>query len=50
MNPLNTIRSPTLPALVVVAGERASIRFLEFFAATSATRTPDALSSLAQPC
>jgi site-specific recombinase XerD len=33
MNQLVPISSPTLPALVTVAGERASIRFLEFFAA-----------------
>src|SRR5271156_4427631 len=33
MTQLVTITSPTLPALVVVAGERASMRFLEFFAA-----------------
>jgi hypothetical protein len=33
MNQLVLINSPTLPALVVAAGERASIRFLEFFAA-----------------
>jgi hypothetical protein len=33
MNQLVLISSPTLPALVVAAGERASIRFLEFFAA-----------------
>jgi hypothetical protein len=48
VNQLGPIRSPTLPALVAVAGERASMRFLVFFAATSATRTPDALSSSAQ--
>jgi site-specific recombinase XerD len=33
MNQLVSISSPTLPALVAAAGERASIRFLEFFAA-----------------
>jgi site-specific recombinase XerC len=33
MNPLVPIRSPALPALVAAAGERASLRFLEFFAA-----------------
>jgi len=33
MNQLIPTNSPTLPALVAAAGERASIRFLEFFAA-----------------
>src|SRR5262245_35199908 len=33
MNQLIPITSPTLPTLVAVVGERASIRFLEFFAA-----------------
>ena len=33
MNELLPITSPTLPALVSAAGERASMRFLEFFAA-----------------
>ena len=33
MNQLVPISSPTLPALVAAAGERASMRFLEFFAA-----------------
>ena len=33
MNQLVPIASPTLPALVAAAGERASMRFLEFFAA-----------------
>ena len=33
MNQLVPITSPTLPALVAAAGERASMRFLEFFAA-----------------
>jgi integrase/recombinase XerC len=33
MNQLVPIGSPALPALVAAAGERASIRFLEFFAA-----------------
>src|ERR1700680_4181962 len=33
MNQLVPIISPALPALVAVAGERASMRFLEFFAA-----------------
>jgi hypothetical protein len=33
MNHLVTINSPTLPALVTAAGERASTRFLEFSAA-----------------
>jgi site-specific recombinase XerD len=33
MNQLVPIGSPTLPALVAVAGERAGMRFLEFFAA-----------------
>jgi site-specific recombinase XerD len=32
MNQLVPIGSPTLPALVVTSGERASMRFLEFFA------------------
>jgi integrase/recombinase XerC len=34
MNGFVPINSPTLPALVAAAGERASIRFTEFFAAT----------------
>jgi site-specific recombinase XerD len=33
MNPLVPLSSVTLPALVAAAGERASMRFLEFFAA-----------------
>ena len=33
MNQLVPISSTTLPALVAAAGERASMRFLEFFAA-----------------
>jgi len=33
MNQLVVIRRPALPALVAAAGERASVRFLEFFAA-----------------
>jgi hypothetical protein len=33
MNELVLLRSSRLPALVVAAGERASMRFLEFFAA-----------------
>jgi hypothetical protein len=33
MNELVSISSPALPALVTAAGERASMRFLEFFAA-----------------
>jgi site-specific recombinase XerD len=33
MNQLVSIASPTLPTIVSAAGERASIRFLEFFAA-----------------
>ena len=33
MNELVPISSPTLPALVTAAGDRASMRFLEFFAA-----------------
>ena len=33
MNPLVLVSSPALPALVAAAGERASMRFLEFFAA-----------------
>ena len=33
MNQLVPLNSPALPALVVAAGERASMRFLEFFAA-----------------
>ena len=33
MNELVSFRSSTLPELVAVAGERASMRFLEFFAA-----------------
>lgn len=32
-SPLVPIASPQLPALVATAGERASMRFLEFFAA-----------------
>jgi hypothetical protein len=38
MSQLVPISSPALPSLVVAAGERASMSFLEFFAATSATR------------
>ena len=33
MNQLVPISSPSLPALVAAAGERAGMRFLEFFAA-----------------
>ena len=33
MNQLVPISAPTLPALVAAAGELASMRFLEFFAA-----------------
>src|SRR6266849_8080463 len=33
MNQLLSVSSPALPALVTAAGERASMRFLEFFAA-----------------
>src|SRR5215469_12934900 len=33
MNQLVAISSPVVPALVTAAGERASMRFLEFFAA-----------------
>ena len=33
MNQLVPISAPTLPAFVAAAGERASMRFLEFFAA-----------------
>lgn len=33
MNQLVPISSPALPALVTAAGERASMRFFEFFAA-----------------
>ena len=33
MNPLVSLNSRALPALVTAAGERASMRFLEFFAA-----------------
>ena len=33
MNELVPITSATLPALVAAAGKRASVRFLEFFAA-----------------
>src|SRR5437868_1890508 len=33
MNQLVPVGSPALPALVTAAGERASMRFLEFFAA-----------------
>jgi integrase/recombinase XerC len=33
MNQLVPITSPILPALVAAGGERASMRFLEFFAA-----------------
>jgi hypothetical protein len=32
MNPLISLQSPSLPALIVAAGERAQLRFLEFFA------------------
>jgi site-specific recombinase XerD len=38
MNQLVTLNSITTPALVIAAGERASVRFLEFFA--SAIRNP----------
>ena len=33
MNPLVPVSSPALPMLVTTAGERATMRFLEFFAA-----------------
>jgi hypothetical protein len=33
VNQLVPVSSPTLPALVAAASERASMRFLEFFAA-----------------
>ena len=33
MNQLVVIHKPTLPAVMAAAGERASVRFLEFFAA-----------------
>jgi len=33
VNQLVAISSPAIPALVAVAGERAAMRFLEFFAA-----------------
>ena len=33
MNQLVPVTSPTLPALVATAGDRAGMRFLEFFAA-----------------
>jgi hypothetical protein len=33
MNGLVPIRTPVVPALVAAAGERAGMRFLEFFAA-----------------
>jgi integrase/recombinase XerC len=33
MNQLIPVGPPTLPALVAAAGERASMRFVEFFAA-----------------
>jgi hypothetical protein len=33
MNQLILLNPPALPALVTAAGERASLRFLEFFAA-----------------
>jgi hypothetical protein len=33
MNQLVAISAPTMPALVAAAGDRASIRFLKFFAA-----------------
>jgi hypothetical protein len=33
VNPLVPISSPSLPVLVAAAGDRASMRFLEFFAA-----------------
>jgi hypothetical protein len=35
MNQLVPVGSSALPALVAAAGERASVRFLEFFAATA---------------
>jgi hypothetical protein len=35
MNQLILISSPAVPVLVAAAGERASIRFLEFFAANN---------------
>jgi hypothetical protein len=36
MNQLVPLSSPVVPALVAVAGERASMRFLEFFSRRSA--------------
>ena len=47
MKKLVRISSPALPALVAVAGERASMRFLEFFAAN--IRNPH-LASLLLGC
>lgn len=38
MNQLITLNGITTPALVIAAGDRASVRFLEFFA--SAIRNP----------
>ena len=32
-HPVSTLTAPTVPALVATAGERAGMRFLEFFAA-----------------
>jgi hypothetical protein len=43
MNQLAPISPVTVPALVAAAGERASMRFLEFFAANIRNRTPVAL-------
>jgi hypothetical protein len=41
MSQLVPLRSSALPALVIAAGERASMRFLEFFAANiRRRRTP----------
>ena|GEM_PF-5061043 len=45
MNQIVRIGAPALPASVAAAGERAGMRFVEFFAARSATRTPGALIS-----
>jgi site-specific recombinase XerC len=33
MTALTVLRSPTMPEIITAAGERASVRFLEFFAA-----------------
>lgn len=47
MNQLTPIRSPTIPVLVSVAGERASTRFLEFFAAN--IRNPHMRRPITEP-